>query len=421
MATTMSASYRDVPISNSITRCAADWEYAVRHGQADVPPGEFRTPRPPLHARSVGAGMAPAPRIMARRGRRSGGRKRPTMPAVEENSAKPSPHSSPGSQPQPGNLADVPQQMLPSGLVAPGPVSGRDVRFPPELQRLLDKECLDELLRSEQDTRQLFALLRGHVFALALDESGCRLVQQAIELADNAQLIQLLAELRHRVADALISPHANHVLQKAIAVARPAHVSFILEEMLQSGQPGDLARHQYGCRILERIIEHFPPERLEHFVGAIIRDAAALARHIYGCFVVQHLLEHGLPLHRRFIIDAICEDIHAAATHQHASGVLDKALTYTKDNLDRWRLVEKLVYEEGLLVAMASHRSGFAATQQLFKVLATEGFETAPGHLQEARDALRRHVKTLERAKHGRALLGAVLPEFADEDYNKEF
>jgi len=251
---------------------------------------------------------------------------------------------------------------------------------------------------------RLIAALRGRVLALALDSRGCRVVQRVLDLADNEGQAMLASELRGHVREVLESPHANHVLQRSIEVMCPSTLAFVLTELLEWGRPVTVARHRYGCRVLERLIEHFPLDALEVFIDEILDDAPELCRHVYGNFVMQHLMEHGDQAHRRRVIEALREDLVNIALDQHACSVLDKALSYGQIE-DQRSLASALLEEHGLLAAMACMRSGFAATQRLFKVV--EGDSLGKAHQELSARAL-----DIQRSKHGRALISAVAPEY---------
>lgn len=250
----------------------------------------------------------------------------------------------------------------------------------------------------------LIQSLQGRVLELALDARGCRLLQRALELGDDQQQVLLANELRGHVCEALESPHANHVLQQAIELMRPSAVHFIVPELRRWGKPSALARHRYGCRVLERLIEHFPPNDLALFIGEVLDEALHLCRHVYGNFVMQHVLEHGEQSQKRHIIDVICSDLAGVALDQHACSVLDKALSYGSPS-DQLLLAEQVINEPGLLASMATMRGGFAATQRLFRVVGGR-------LLEEARSQLAAQAQEIQRTKHGRALIGAVLPDY---------
>lgn len=253
------------------------------------------------------------------------------------------------------------------------------------------------------ETPGLLESLRGFVLPMSLDSRGCRVIQRALELAGAQEQVTLAQELRGHVREALESPHANHVLQRAIELMRPSSVHFVLAELREWGRPSSLAKHRYGCRVLERLIEHFPLASLEAFLAEILEESRELSRHVYGNFVVQHVLEHGEQTHRRHIVDMLMRDLLGAATDQHACSVLDKALSYCSQE-DQQRLAQRLLSEEGLLATMANFRGGFAATQRLFKVVGGK-------LLDEARSQIKHRASDIIRTKHGRALVATILPD----------
>lgn len=183
-------------------------------------------------------------------------------------------------------------------------------------------------------------------------------------------------------------------------------LSFVLLPELLNRGPSALARHRYGCRVLERIIENFPPHPIHLLIDYLLQeDVTELCRHCYGNFVVQHILEFGTDWQKGFIVDKLREDLQAMAVDQYGCSVLDKALSYA-DLADQCQLADKLVKEPGLLVAMASLRQGFAATQRVFQLL-----ELNPELHEEARALIRESSVDICRYKHGRALLNHVCPD----------
>ena len=130
---------------------------------------------------------------------------------------------------------------------------------------LIERQCsalLDELLWncscnlavSTDHLPVLMQALRGQVLRRSMDAHGCRLVQRALALADDAGRVEIAQELRGHICEVLESPHGNYVLQRIIELMRPSVVSFVLGELTACMTPQELAKHRYGCRILERII-----------------------------------------------------------------------------------------------------------------------------------------------------------------------
>ena len=73
--------------------------------------------------------------------------------------------------------------------------------------------------------------LHGCVLEQAFDAIGCRIVQRALDVGDDAGRTQIAKELRGHVCQAIESPHANCVLQRVIEMMRPSPTRFVLDEI----------------------------------------------------------------------------------------------------------------------------------------------------------------------------------------------
>ncbi|CAK0830419.1 unnamed protein product [Prorocentrum cordatum] len=151
-------------------------------------------------------------------------------------------------------------------------------------------EAMVDGLRAEPPRRQqALAMLRGHVAELAFSCAGCRLVQQAFAVADQATRSELLAELQGLVVRAARSPHANYVIQSAIVVGAPAQVAAVAREL--KGSAASVARHRCGCRILCRLSEHCSSADAEAVavMDEVLTEAEQLCRHPLGHHVIQSI------------------------------------------------------------------------------------------------------------------------------------
>lgn len=177
-------------------------------------------------------------------------------------------------------------------------------------------------------------------WSLALTRHGCRVVQTAFDVASTSGRLVLADGLKGRVLEALRSPHANHVLQKCVAVLPPDRVLFVVSEL--SGHAREAAKHAFGCRVLERLLEHCPHWQTQGLASEVLEGVSELARHPYGNYVIQHLLEHGIPEHRRDVAIALAPEVRRLARHKIASNVVEKALTYCAED-ERQLLKEAMI------------------------------------------------------------------------------
>jgi hypothetical protein len=77
-------------------------------------------------------------------------------------------------------------------------------------------------------------------------------VQVALEASGREAKEALVAELHGRVREAILSPHANYVVQKIVEVLPVPLASFVVAEL--SGAAAGTARLNFGCRVLCRLL-----------------------------------------------------------------------------------------------------------------------------------------------------------------------
>lgn len=189
--------------------------------------------------------------------------------------------------------------------------------------------------------QQIIKWLQGNVLMLALSKHGCRVVQKALEVADNLARDRLFAELEPHVMELCDSPHGNHVLTKLVEIMPTAGLRPIIER-LQGQDPAIVARHRFGCRVLERLIEHCSEAEIGQLIDQIVAKSEMLCRHVYGNFVIQHMLEQGSPARRKFILNQLLPRLPYLAMHRTASHVVQRALAYG-DQEDLYQLINALL------------------------------------------------------------------------------
>jgi pumilio RNA-binding family len=57
-----------------------------------------------------------------------------------------------------------------------------------------------------------------------------------------------------------ITHTGNHVIQKCIELVKAQHIQFIVDDF--KGQMFNLATHPYGCRVIQRLLEHCQEDQL---------------------------------------------------------------------------------------------------------------------------------------------------------------
>ena len=129
------------------------------------------------------------------------------------------------------------------------------------------------------------------VLAESGDPEGCRRVQAYLGRTSQQNLRAIKQAFHAHIEELYKCPDANHVLARLI-VESPSPYAAELCAAFQGRVPA-LAKHKYGSRIVERLLEHSRSVgATDAFLGEIVADSFALGGHRYGNYVVQHVIEH---------------------------------------------------------------------------------------------------------------------------------
>ncbi|GMI81772.1 pumilio 2 [Hibiscus trionum] len=175
--------------------------------------------------------------------------------------------------------------------------------------------------------RELACKLLGHVLTLSLQMYGCRVIQKAIEVVELDQKISMVHELDGSVMRCVRDQNGNHVIQKCIECVPEENIQFIVTTFFD--QVVTLSTHPYGCRVIQRILEHCKdPKTQSKVMDEILGSVSLLAQDQYGNYVIQHVLEHGKPHERSIIIKELAGKIVQMSQQKFASNVVEKCLTF---------------------------------------------------------------------------------------------
>ena len=162
------------------------------------------------------------------------------------------------------------------------------------------------------------------------------MVQQELQRTDDSGGRRIVEEFRGYVCLAVQDAHANHIIQLAIQLLRPNDIRFVFDELDQAVTQQEnswtpLAEHKYCCRVLIRLIEHFPLPELASLIDRVVYDAERLCCHEFGNYVVQALLEHSVG-NQMIWCSIVCAlkriDLEKVVCDRHQLGVLTTALVY---------------------------------------------------------------------------------------------
>lgn len=342
-----------------------------------------------------------------RRPRRRGGRRRKTKTGTQGSLA------SSASTPTSGTSAPV-QVGLQSRARSHAEVAQAVAEVLRQVETEEGKARVMAKLDSLETRQETLSWMVDAAFFLATSSKfGTEIVQRALEVADAEFRGRLLLQLASRAVELYESPHGNYTLSKAVEVLPSERLAGIVEKLQERGFE-EVSKHKFGCRLMERLIEHITEADQRLLIAAIVPKAEALSKHQYGNFVVQHLYEHA-PAARAEILKALLGQIPQLANHRTASHVIQRSLTYS-DERGQAAVVQALLQgrDEASLINVALGRYGSFVIEQLAQL--------PPNLVAPVRRTLEAELPTLVSSAFGRRVAEAfefdfeVPEEFRQED-----
>ncbi|KAJ8462102.1 hypothetical protein ONZ45_g18055 [Pleurotus djamor] len=169
----------------------------------------------------------------------------------------------------------------------------------------------------------LVTAMEGHILTLSLHMYGCRVVQRAIEYITPDQQSSIVKEIEPHVLRCVKDANGNHVIQKIIERVAPERLAFV--ETFR-GAVFELSTHAYGCRVLQRCLEHLPPALSHPIIEELHKYIINLMQDQFGNYVIQFVLEHGQPQDRALVTSKLRGQLLTMSRHKFASNVVEKAL-----------------------------------------------------------------------------------------------
>jgi len=89
-----------------------------------------------------------------------------------------------------------------------------------------------------------------------------------------------------------------------------------------------LSTHPYGCRVIQRILEHCRPDQTDVILSELHDFTDRLVMDQYGNYVIQHVLEHGRLEEKSKIVSHVSGSILQLSQHKFARLVQQLIQTY---------------------------------------------------------------------------------------------
>ncbi|XP_009145655.1 pumilio homolog 5 isoform X1 [Brassica rapa] len=261
---------------------------------------------------------------------------------------------------------------------------------------------------------ELVKQLAGQMVSLSLQMYGCRVIQKALEVIDVDQKTELTRELDGNVLKCVRDQNGNHVIQKCIESMPASRIGFIISAF--RGQVATLSTHPYGCRVIQRILEHCSDdEETRCIIDEILESAFALAHDQYGNYVTQHVLERGKPDERRQIIEKLTGNVVQMSQHKYASNVVEKCLEHA-DSTERELLIEEIMgksEEDNHLLAMMKDQYANYVVQKVLEISKDEQREILVQRMKI-------HLESLRKYTYGKHIVARFEQLFGEESEASE-
>lgn len=228
--------------------------------------------------------------------------------------------------------------------------------------------------------------LTGKVWRLSQDAEGCRQVQQSLDSASTEdERCAIAQEFRGHIAKAVRCPYANFVLQKCIAMVPPQHFAFTFDELVSKGPRGvsEVARHKYGCRIVQRLLDYGCADQVSMLVEYLLPDSLAVSKSPFGNFVMQQLPRCCSPDQCRRLLQSLVQNVSSLVQDKYGFVVVVKILSSTlrsrEDGMElvRMDLAKDLLSVPGLLQHLGGTRQGHQIGKLVLQMLSGEALEKA--------------------------------------------
>lgn len=143
----------------------------------------------------------------------------------------------------------------------------------------------------------------------------------------------MMKELESQVIKCVKDQNGNHVIQKAIERVPSEHIQFIVNAF--TGEVWRLATHPYGCRVIQRMLEHCEESSRLSILAEIHACSENLISDQFGNYVIQHVIENGEKHDQARIIDIVVAKVVNFSKHKFASNVVEKSIEFgTQENRD---------------------------------------------------------------------------------------
>lgn len=229
------------------------------------------------------------------------------------------------------------------------------------------QKLLDSINKTQQKT-VIKKILDSKARDLTLHMYGCRVIQKAIDLSDEEDLKQYMAEIDNDMRKCIEDQNGNHVIQKLIEKMDKDNHEEIFKFL--SGNIYELSTHQFGCRVIQKIYNFSNKEEKQKILNEIYIKFNELCLDQYGNYVIQSILENMNKSIDDNFLSLIKGKVFEYSVHKYASNVIERILTdgnakQIKEIVDE--IIEKDNQDNGTIENVVKDRFGNYVIQKMIE------------------------------------------------------
>lgn len=115
-------------------------------------------------------------------------------------------------------------------------------------------------------------------------------------------------------------------MQKIIELVPRQYIDFIMNAL--RGHVIALSSHNYGCRVVQRMMEHGTETDKSSIMDELHVEAHKLITDQFGNYVAQHVIKNGKREDHNRMIQLVMDQLIDLCKHKFASNVVEECIEY---------------------------------------------------------------------------------------------
>jgi hypothetical protein len=191
------------------------------------------------------------------------------------------------------------------------------------LQRLIENLRVD-LVDS------LAEKVKNDCLAMATNQCSCRVLQSILTHCSPKYRYYLANAILPDAPELLRNNYGCYVLQKIIQTVPSNQLQNLLNEHILPNAC-DLSMHQTSCRVMQDIFRYFHSDDKIEITNCVLQNIITLCKNGYSNYVVQKMIHYGDKETRGKVCDALLPHVVHLCCNKSGSNILEKLLSKASD------------------------------------------------------------------------------------------